>query len=149
LDGPAGGAQPLHAGREARHLVDGQDARAWAVAGQQDERAGPRPHGGDARAKRAVVPDDLGACGLVRGEVAADVRRAHVQEAQRLERRRRRSGLGHAEETPRLHKKAPPQAYLRGPRRGRMAWGTPLSPTARKLLLLGSGELGKEVAIEA
>ena len=29
------------------------------------------------------------------------------------------------------------------------SWGTPLSPTARKLLLLGSGELGKEVAIEA
>ena len=28
-------------------------------------------------------------------------------------------------------------------------WGTPLSPTARRLLLLGSGELGKEVAIEA
>jgi phosphoribosylglycinamide formyltransferase 2 len=28
-------------------------------------------------------------------------------------------------------------------------WGTPLSPTARKMLLLGSGELGKEVAIEA
>ena len=30
-----------------------------------------------------------------------------------------------------------------------MAWGTPLSPSARKMLLLGSGELGKEVAIEA
>jgi phosphoribosylglycinamide formyltransferase 2 len=30
-----------------------------------------------------------------------------------------------------------------------MSWGTPLSPTARKLLLLGSGELGKEVVIEA
>lgn len=30
-----------------------------------------------------------------------------------------------------------------------MAWGTPLSPTARKMLLLGSGELGKEVVIEA
>jgi phosphoribosylglycinamide formyltransferase 2 len=30
-----------------------------------------------------------------------------------------------------------------------MSWGTPLSPSARKLLLLGSGELGKEVAIEA
>jgi phosphoribosylglycinamide formyltransferase 2 len=29
------------------------------------------------------------------------------------------------------------------------SWGTPLSPTARKLLLLGSGELGKEVVIEA
>ncbi|MFO1534369.1 MAG: formate-dependent phosphoribosylglycinamide formyltransferase [Thermoplasmatota archaeon] len=28
-------------------------------------------------------------------------------------------------------------------------WGTPLSPTASRLLLLGSGELGKEVAIEA
>src|SRR5204862_5640752 len=28
-------------------------------------------------------------------------------------------------------------------------WGTPLSATARKLLLLGSGELGKEVVIEA
>lgn len=33
--------------------------------------------------------------------------------------------------------------------RGRVIWGTPLSPSARKLLLLGSGELGKEVAIEA
>ncbi|MHB1261628.1 MAG: formate-dependent phosphoribosylglycinamide formyltransferase [Thermoplasmatota archaeon] len=30
-----------------------------------------------------------------------------------------------------------------------MTWGTPLSPSARKLLLLGSGELGKEVVIEA
>jgi phosphoribosylglycinamide formyltransferase 2 len=30
-----------------------------------------------------------------------------------------------------------------------MDWGTPLSAAARKLLLLGSGELGKEVAIEA
>ncbi len=30
-----------------------------------------------------------------------------------------------------------------------MAWGTPLSPTAKKMLLLGSGELGKEVVIEA
>lgn len=30
-----------------------------------------------------------------------------------------------------------------------MTWGTPLSPTAKKLLLLGSGELGKEVVIEA
>jgi phosphoribosylglycinamide formyltransferase 2 len=30
-----------------------------------------------------------------------------------------------------------------------MSWGTPLSKTARKFLLLGSGELGKEVAIEA
>jgi phosphoribosylglycinamide formyltransferase 2 len=28
-------------------------------------------------------------------------------------------------------------------------WGTPLSPTASRLLLLGSGELGKEVVIEA
>ncbi|MGO4374223.1 ATP-grasp domain-containing protein, partial [Paenibacillus sp. MCAF20] len=28
-------------------------------------------------------------------------------------------------------------------------YGSPLSPNARKLLLLGSGELGKEVAIEA
>jgi phosphoribosylglycinamide formyltransferase 2 len=28
-------------------------------------------------------------------------------------------------------------------------WGTPLQPGARRLLLLGSGELGKEVAIEA
>ena len=27
--------------------------------------------------------------------------------------------------------------------------GTPLSPSATRLLLLGSGELGKEVAIEA
>src|SRR5581483_3285613 len=31
----------------------------------------------------------------------------------------------------------------------RMRFGTPLSPTAARLLLLGSGELGKEVAIEA
>lgn len=30
-----------------------------------------------------------------------------------------------------------------------MSWGTPLSPTARKMLFLGSGELGKEVVIEA
>jgi phosphoribosylglycinamide formyltransferase 2 len=30
-----------------------------------------------------------------------------------------------------------------------MPWGTPLSPSARKMLLLGSGELGKEVVIEA
>jgi phosphoribosylglycinamide formyltransferase 2 len=30
-----------------------------------------------------------------------------------------------------------------------MAWGTPLSATARKMLLLGSGELGKEVVLEA
>lgn len=30
-----------------------------------------------------------------------------------------------------------------------MAWGTPLSQSARKMLLLGSGELGKEVVIEA
>jgi len=30
-----------------------------------------------------------------------------------------------------------------------MEWGTPLTPSARRLLLLGSGELGKEVAIEA
>ncbi|MES2154380.1 MAG: formate-dependent phosphoribosylglycinamide formyltransferase [bacterium] len=29
------------------------------------------------------------------------------------------------------------------------AWGTPLSPNARRMLLLGSGELGKEVVIEA
>jgi len=28
-------------------------------------------------------------------------------------------------------------------------WGTPLTPTAQRLLLLGSGELGREVAIEA
>ncbi|MGH7338191.1 MAG: formate-dependent phosphoribosylglycinamide formyltransferase, partial [Myxococcota bacterium] len=28
------------------------------------------------------------------------------------------------------------------------SWGTPLTPTARKVLLLGSGELGKEVVIE-
>ncbi|MBD2101972.1 formate-dependent phosphoribosylglycinamide formyltransferase [Leptolyngbya sp. FACHB-261] len=28
-------------------------------------------------------------------------------------------------------------------------WGTPLTPSAQRLLLLGSGELGKEVAIEA
>jgi phosphoribosylglycinamide formyltransferase 2 len=32
---------------------------------------------------------------------------------------------------------------------GAAPWGTPLTPTARRLLLLGSGELGKEVAIEA
>lgn len=31
----------------------------------------------------------------------------------------------------------------------RVPWGTPHSPSARKMLLLGSGELGKEVAIEA
>ena len=30
-----------------------------------------------------------------------------------------------------------------------MSWGTPNTPTARRLLLLGSGELGKEVIIEA
>jgi phosphoribosylglycinamide formyltransferase 2 len=30
-----------------------------------------------------------------------------------------------------------------------MSWGTPLSPSARRLLILGSGELGKEVVIEA
>ncbi len=30
-----------------------------------------------------------------------------------------------------------------------MTWGTPLTATAKKLLLLGSGELGKEVVIEA
>lgn len=30
-----------------------------------------------------------------------------------------------------------------------LTWGTPLTPTGRRLLLLGSGELGKEVAIEA
>lgn len=30
-----------------------------------------------------------------------------------------------------------------------MSWGTPLSPTAKRMMLLGSGELGKEVAIEA
>src|SRR5688572_3585879 len=30
-----------------------------------------------------------------------------------------------------------------------MTWGTPLSPSGRKMLLLGSGELGKEVVIEA
>lgn len=30
-----------------------------------------------------------------------------------------------------------------------MSWGTPLSPTAKRMILLGSGELGKEVAIEA
>ena len=28
-------------------------------------------------------------------------------------------------------------------------WGTPLAPQAQRLLLLGSGELGREVAIEA
>lgn len=28
-------------------------------------------------------------------------------------------------------------------------WGTPLTPTAQRLLLLGSGELGREVALEA
>src|SRR5207247_1178908 len=34
---------------------------------------------------------------------------------------------------------------------GRVAapWGTPLQPGARRMLLLGSGELGKEVVIEA
>ena len=30
-----------------------------------------------------------------------------------------------------------------------MSWGTPLSSTARKMLFLGSGELGKEVVLEA
>jgi phosphoribosylglycinamide formyltransferase 2 len=30
-----------------------------------------------------------------------------------------------------------------------MAWGTPSTPTARRMLLLGSGELGKEVVLEA
>ena len=30
-----------------------------------------------------------------------------------------------------------------------MDWGTPFTPTARRMLLLGSGELGKEVVIEA
>ncbi|MEA3190814.1 MAG: phosphoribosylglycinamide formyltransferase 2 [Thermoplasmata archaeon] len=30
-----------------------------------------------------------------------------------------------------------------------MAWGTPLASNARKMLLLGSGELGKEVVLEA
>lgn len=30
-----------------------------------------------------------------------------------------------------------------------LTWGTPLTPNGRRLLLLGSGELGKEVAIEA
>ena len=30
-----------------------------------------------------------------------------------------------------------------------MKFGTPLKPSATKILLLGSGELGKEVAIEA
>lgn len=55
--------------------------------------------------------------------------------------------------------KASPQPYLRGGAGRPMApegsntaaasWGTPLSATARKMLLLGSGELGKEVALEA
>ncbi|MEO0868225.1 MAG: phosphoribosylglycinamide formyltransferase 2, partial [Cyanobacteria bacterium J06642_11] len=30
-----------------------------------------------------------------------------------------------------------------------IAWGTPLSDEAQRLLLLGSGELGREVALEA
>ena len=33
--------------------------------------------------------------------------------------------------------------------RSTAAWGTPLTPDAQRLLLLGSGELGREVAIEA
>ena len=33
-------------------------------------------------------------------------------------------------------------------REGPLRLGTPLSPTAVKVMLLGSGELGKEVAIE-
>ena len=37
----------------------------------------------------------------------------------------------------------------RGSKASATSWGTPLSPTARKMLLLGSGELGKEVVIEA
>lgn len=38
---------------------------------------------------------------------------------------------------------------LTTPNAARTSWGTPLSPSARRLLLLGSGELGKEVVIEA
>ncbi|NEQ23581.1 MAG: formate-dependent phosphoribosylglycinamide formyltransferase [Microcoleus sp. SIO2G3] len=33
--------------------------------------------------------------------------------------------------------------------KARSTWGTPLTPDAQRLLLLGSGELGREVAIEA
>ncbi len=36
-----------------------------------------------------------------------------------------------------------------GQSQGSLAWGTPLTPQASRLLLLGSGELGKEVAIAA
>ncbi|MFA5944196.1 MAG: formate-dependent phosphoribosylglycinamide formyltransferase [Candidatus Thermoplasmatota archaeon] len=38
---------------------------------------------------------------------------------------------------------------LEGSKTHTASWGTPLSRTARKMLLLGSGELGKEVVLEA
>src|ERR1700742_1456024 len=41
-----------------------------------------------------------------------------------------------------------PPRPRRGSRATAMRLGTPLSPTAIKVMLLGSGELGKEVAIE-
>src|SRR5687768_9712624 len=50
---------------------------------------------------------------------------------------------------PSLRPRCPAAMAPQGRKTDAAPWGTPLSPTARKMLLLGSGELGKEVVIEA